>query len=261
MVIMEKNQKGEYELNQVENDESIQELIEAFKNIPTSKPAPPEKLENSVLPILRKVLSETLSSEGKKLLRNEFLNLITINQKMTFTTKIPQRSLLIRGEWRIGKTLLMRNWSEMLRIRRIRMNRANHRLHRYVSNPDNEILWRRAILKRMELSDSFWTEETTIRTAIERDEIDFIFAQIKRASYVFIDDLFFVPNWNFDRGTLNGSKLYKGYKDLWDLLVESRKKFIIATTNNDYQEVVKEKAIQARISEVFKESQIILTRK
>lgn len=138
---------------------------------------------------------------------------------------IPEESTLIIGKSRIGKTTLLKGWSEDLLV--------EHET-RFV-----------------------WFKEIQLVINFDKKHINETFNVIRNQKYLFLDEFFNFYNWNFDLFSTKEKIPY--YFDFWDKINNlslSGKLKIFATANKApsevFREIDRERTLISRIEESFK---------
>lgn len=205
----------------------------------------------------------TISNDKKQVLTSNGLNPL----------EVPTHSVLLKSDPRFAKSTLLLSWKRQLEIQANRL----HRLKEYVISKDGLYIPCRGIVKKTipqalglirsglsQYSCSWLTESGNgedfgIRDYIINQDFSSLHEKITGRKYIFIDDLFESHNWQVNSNTITFTELYKGYKSFWDYCVNNQENVIvIAATNNEPSEVIKDSAILGRVLEVFGKGQNII---
>lgn len=231
------------------------------------KPEPRFQIKKNRIEIIEKYNSDIkpkLSSDDRRNMLKEFYIFNKQNQRVKGIMRLPEEPLLIIGETGLGKTYLLRTFMAYCKDRQEQGTRIRKVIAKQSHYSDLGRLRRNRLAQGAIHGYAFtYLSENDFRNyAVKKNdyEIDLILDRFndKSLKYIFLDELFYKSNWNFD-GYYSHTEGY--FKQLWDSILDAKHsgKIIIGTTNNspNGKEIVNVAVIQRRITETFTK-QIIL---
>lgn len=231
------------------------------------KPEPRFQIKKNRIEVIEKYNSDIkpkLSFDDRQRLLSEFYRINSKGKRFKGILRLPSEPILIIGETGLGKTYLLKTFMAYCKDRQEQGTRIRKVIAKQSHYSDEGRLKRNRFAQGAIHNYAFtYLSENDFRNyAVKKNdyEIDLILDrfQDKSLKYIFLDELFYKSNWNFD-GYYSHAEGY--FKQLWDTILDARHsgKIIVGTTNNNPngKEVVNVAVIQRRITETFTK-QIVL---
>ena len=231
------------------------------------KPEPRFQIKKNRIEVIEKYNNDIrpkLNNNDMQMLIREFYQINKKGFRFKGILKLPSEPILIIGETGLGKTYLLKTFMAYCKDRQEQGTRIRKVIAKQSHYSDNGRLKRNRFAQSAIHNYAFtYLSENDFRNyAVKKNdyEIDLILDRFQDRSlkYIFIDELFYKSNWNFD-GYYSHAEGY--FKQLWDTILDARHsgKIIVGTTNNNPngKDVVNVAVIQRRITETFTK-QIVL---